>query len=68
MKSAVEKALEARIEAQHNALEGIKHIVWTPNITMPQLRRRVAFTKLEGKKILARTHSGPRCRSSIGFF
>ena len=38
MKTAFEKALEARIEAQHSALDQIKRIVWEPNITMPQLR------------------------------
>jgi uncharacterized coiled-coil protein SlyX len=36
-------AMEARVEAQHNALEEIKHIVWTPKITMPQLRKQVAL-------------------------
>ena len=31
------------MSAQHNALEEIKTIVWTPKITMLQLRKRIAL-------------------------
>ena len=43
VKTADHKPLDALVEAQHNALEEIKTIVWTPKITMPQLRKRVAL-------------------------
>ena len=51
MKTAEHKALDALCEAQFNAIGEIKHIVWTPKITMPQLRKRVALVlrKLEKK-------------------
>ena len=49
MKTAEHKAIEERFEAYFNAVEEIKRIIWTPKITMPQLRRRVALAlkKLE---------------------
>ena len=51
VKTAEHKALDALVEAQFNALVEIKHIVWTPKITMPQLRHRTALVlrKLENK-------------------
>ena len=43
--------LERTVPSAKNALEEIRRIVWTPKITMPQLRKRGALVlrKLEGK-------------------
>jgi hypothetical protein len=51
VKTAEHQAIEARFEAYFNAVEEIRCIIWTPKITMPQLRRRVAIVlqKLENK-------------------
>ena len=51
MKSAEHETIETRFEAYYQAVEEIRHIVWTPKITMPQLRRRIALVlrKLEAK-------------------
>jgi len=40
MKMAEHKALDALVEAQYNALQEIRTIIWTPKITRPQLRKR----------------------------